>query len=255
MEDVLEEVCTVVIKEECKNKTETTEVKEIVKSCNDIVKEVCINSTVTEEIEKCETMVEQVCEPCQPVFDEKCEEAYETEYREECSYNTIIDRKCARSYAVTYRDECRAVTESECKFLGNFLCENIEKVKCKKVPNFPFPKCQNVSRLEKHCKAVPVQRPYMKCHTIQRQGCENNVCMEVSTIVCEKVPTEIVSETCNYVTENVCKDEIVKKPVEHVTRVCNKIPEKICKQNKVKRQKLVPKRICKELKLIDREEN
>merc|ERR1711892_536503 len=36
MEEVLEEVCTVVSKEECKNNTVTTDIITIVKSCNEV---------------------------------------------------------------------------------------------------------------------------------------------------------------------------------------------------------------------------
>merc|ERR1712106_918465 len=41
MEDLLEEVCTVVSKEECKNITVSTEVTTVVKRCNEVLKEVC----------------------------------------------------------------------------------------------------------------------------------------------------------------------------------------------------------------------
>ena len=95
-------------------------------------------------------------------IEEKCDETYETEFTEECSYETVLDKKCSRSYSVTYK----SVTERECKLFGNFLCENIEKVKCKKVPQFPSQKCQNVPRLEELCKLVPVQR-----HWSERSAC------------------------------------------------------------------------------------
>ena len=85
-------------------------------------------------------------------------------------------------------EECKSVTESECKLFGNFFCENIEQVKCQKVPQFPSKKCHNVPRLEKLCNLVPVQKPFKICHTVQRVDCESKECKEASTVVCEVVP-------------------------------------------------------------------
>ena len=96
--------------------------------------------------------------------------------------------KSVRSYSVTYKEECKSVTESECKLFGNFFCENIEQVKCQKVPQFPSKKCHNVLRLEKLCNLVPVQKPFKICHTVQRVNCESKECKEASTVVCEVVP-------------------------------------------------------------------
>jgi len=250
-DDVLEETCTTIIKEECKNETVVTEEKKIVQSCEKAVDKVCTNNTVIEEIEKCKTMIEEVCDPCEAVITDKCDEVYDTQYKEECSYDTIIDRKCSRSYAVPYKDQCRFVMETQCRMFGRFLCGNVRKVKCEKVPKFPAKRCQTVPRLEKRCKQVPVQRILQTCQAEKKKDCEARQCSEVSTNTCEQIPVEIVRESCEDVMKNVCTDETVTIPVKKKEKVCTKQPEKICKQHKVKRQRLVPKRVCKELKKIN----
>ena len=147
--------------------------------------------------------------------------------------------KSVRSYSVTYKEECKSVTESECKLFSNFLCENREKVKCRKVPQFPSQRCQNVPRLEMYCKQVPVRSPFKKCMTVQRVDCDNKECKEVSTNVCEMVSMEVERESCENVTYNLCEDEIIIKPVEKLNRICDQLPEKVCTNKKVKIQRLV----------------
>jgi len=252
-EDTLEEICTTKDKEECKSELVTREEEQVEVKCEEIIEEVCDKVTIREDVEHCETKAEEVCEACTEISEEKCEDTYETDVKEECSYETVIDKKCPRSYEVTYTDECKYVTESECKLFGNFLCEKVTKTKCQKVPQFPIKKCQNVQRLSEICKKVPVLRPTKKCHTVKRRSCNkgNMQCSEVNKNVCEQVPTNTVRESCKNVTENVCEDVIVTKPIEEYKKVCKTVPQKICKEETVKRLRLVPKRICEELKPIE----
>merc|ERR1711881_62974 len=255
IDDVLEETCSTVIKEECEDETVITEEKKIVQKCNEVVNNMCTNKTTIEEIEKCETVIEEVCDPCESVIVEKCDTTENTEYKDECSYDTIIDRKCSRSYAVPYKDSCKYLMETKCKMFGIFMCEKVKKVKCKKVPHFPSPQCHAVPRLERRCRQVAVQRPSHSCQAEEKKDCENRKCEEVSNIICEKIPTKILKESCEDVSLNVCKDETITVPVKKKEKVCTKKPEKICKQNKVKRQRLIPKRVCKELKNINNDIN
>ena len=72
-----------------------------------MVEEVCTNITVVEDTKKCRTEVGEVCKACPTIIEEKCDETYETEFKEDWSYETVIDKKCSRSYSVTYKDECK----------------------------------------------------------------------------------------------------------------------------------------------------
>ena len=49
------------------------------KKCNELLEEVCTNITVFEDIKQCRTEVEEVCEACPIIYEEKCDQTYETE--------------------------------------------------------------------------------------------------------------------------------------------------------------------------------
>jgi len=250
-EDALEEICTTKDKKECKSELVTREEERIEVKCKEVEEKECEYITVTKLVEKCETKVDEVCNPCTPVYEEKCEDSYEIEMKEECKYETVIDQKCSRSYEVSYRDECSTATESECKLFGNFLCEKVTKTKCRKVPQLPTSNCQNVPRLSGICKKVPVQRPTRKCMKVLRDSCndETKECSETTTEYCEQVPTDTVKEACKNVTKQRCEDIKVSVPVEEYKENCKTVPEKVCNQETVKRPRIIPKRICEELKV------
>jgi len=249
-EDTLEEICTTKDKKECKSELVTRDDERIEVKCKDVVEQVCTNETVSELIEKCQKQVEEVCDSCKPVYEEKCEDSYEIEMKEECTYETVIDKKCSRSYEVSYRDECRSATESECKLFGNFLCEKVTKTKCRKVPQLPKSNCHNIPRLSGICKKVPVQRPSKKCMKVLRDTCdqEKKNCSEITREVCEKVPTDTVKKSCKNETKQLCEEIKVIVPVEEYKEKCKTVPEKVCNQETVKRPRVIPKRICEEVK-------
>jgi len=250
LEDTIEEICTTKDKKECSSELVTKQTEKVEVKCNDVVEKVCKNETVTEFIEKCNTVTEKVCDSCSPEYEEKCEDSYEVEMKSECSYETVVDMKCSRAYEVSYMDECLQDTESKCKLFGNFLCEKVTKIKCRKVPKFPSRNCQNVPRLSEVCKQVPVTRPAKKCVQVLRKDCGNSEesCEEVTQEACEKVPKEVVKQKCEDVTKEKCEDVTKVVPVEEFVQKCKTVPEKECKQGTVKRPRVVPKRICEELK-------
>ena len=88
-EEVLEEICTTITKEECKTEVIIIEEKQVVEKCNEVVEEVCTNIAVVEDIKQCMTEVEEVCESCPTIIEEKCDVTYETEIKEECSYESV----------------------------------------------------------------------------------------------------------------------------------------------------------------------
>ena len=152
---------------------------------------------------------------------------------------------------MTYTDECTTATASECKLLGNFLCEEVGKTVCKKVPQYGTSRCQMVPRLTEVCKKVPVKRPMNSCTQIQRNECDENnmVCKEMRQDKCENVPIDVVKEICEDVDKEVCENVTVIVPVEEYKENCKTVPEKVCKQGTVKRPRIIPKRICQELRL------
>jgi len=218
-EDILEEVCTTEDIEECKMEIVTEGEHKTEVRCEDVSERVCSE-------DECDFNNDEECEPCDD-NNTNCREKARTEYKRECSYETKIEKKCFRAYEVTYIDDCHQVVETECKLFDNFLCDKINKTKCKKVAQFPSERCQNVPRLTERCQEIPVRRSLGKC----RVQCK-----------------DLVEEKCKTVIKNVCKDVVVQKPEKKNKEVCKTIPNKTCKIDKVKRLKLIPKKICTVLK-------
>ena len=42
---------------------------------------------------------------CEVVTEEKCEEEYVVEYKEECEYSTVQDKVCSSRYSPSYSDQ------------------------------------------------------------------------------------------------------------------------------------------------------
>ena len=129
-----------------------------------------------------------------------------------------------RMYEVTYVDDCQQVTQTQCRLFQNFLCDEVSKTKCTKVPKFASEKCRQVPRLAEVCREVPVRRPAGRCRAqcggrgSASGGCGG--CREVTTLT----------------------------PVQKNKQICDTTPVKTCRTEKVKRLKLIPKKICTELK-------
>ena len=136
-------------------------------------------------------------------------------------------KKNLRAYEVTYIDDCRQFVETECKLFDNFLCDQVNKTKCKKVAQFPSERCQKVPRLTETCHEIPVRRSLGMC----RLQCRNQT-----------------KKNCKNIIKKVCKDVAVQKPVQKNKEICKTVPNKTCKIDKVKRLKLIPKKVCSEFK-------
>ena len=111
--------CTVV-EETVVDLVEETQCRQMVR-CKELIQcrvtreTVCSN--VTEEVpeeqcqlvdgpEECEDIVRTVIETeCNVVTEEKCEEEYVVEYKEECEYSTVQDEVCSSGYSPSYSDE------------------------------------------------------------------------------------------------------------------------------------------------------
>ena len=246
-EDILEEVCTTEDIKDCKTELVTEgELKSEVQ-CEEISEEVC-------DKEECDFNNDNECEPCDDKTSD-CREKILVESKKECSYETKIEKKCfrfffqkntyllflrinskklilfekniIRAYEVTYIDDCRQFVETECKLFDNFLCDQVNKTKCKKVAQFPSERCQKVPRLTETCHEIPVRRSLGMC----RLQCRNQT-----------------KKNCKNIIKKVCKDVTVEKPVQKNKEICKTVPNKTCKIDKVKRLKLIPKKVCSEFK-------
>ena len=111
--------CTVV-EETVLDLVEETQCRQMVR-CRELIQcrvtreIVCAN--VTEEVEEeecepvdgpeeCSDIVRTVIETeCNVVTEEKCEEEYVTEYKEECEYSTVQDKVCSSGYSPSYSDQ------------------------------------------------------------------------------------------------------------------------------------------------------
>merc|ERR1712024_374015 len=132
-EDILEEVCTTEDVQNCSVQvvSEETEVTETV--CEDIVENICDEAECETDPDNCEH-----CDDDHP----SCQEVFKSETKTECSYETKMDKKCFRMYEVTYVDDCQQVTQTQCRLFQNFLCDEVSKTKCTKVPKFASEKCR-----------------------------------------------------------------------------------------------------------------
>jgi len=207
--------CTVV-EETVVDLVEETQCRQMVR-CKELIQcrvtreTVCSN--VTEEVpeeqcqlvdgpEECEDIVRTVIETeCNVVTEEKCEEEYVVEYKEECEYSTVQDEVCSSGYSPSYSDEC--VTQRAPGRAPRRLC--------RKVPQFPINTCRLVARQVPDCKQVPVQRPSPNCQPQERE-------------VCNPVAQRVVEEECRFITRNQCST--VNRPTER--EVCEEEEDEQC---------------------------
>merc|ERR1711997_629090 len=218
-EDILEEVCTTEDVKECQTELVTEEELKSETQCEERSEQVC-------EKDECDFNNDDECEHCDDETSD-CREKILVESKRECSYETKMEKKCFRAYEVTYIDDCRQFVETECKLFDNFLCDKVNKTKCKKVAQFPSEKCQKIPRLTETCHEIPVRRSLGMCRLQCRNQTEKN---------------------CKNIIKKVCKEVAVQKPVQKNKEICKTVPNKTCKIDKVKRLKLIPKKICSEFK-------
>ena len=58
-------------------------------------------------------MIIATISPCnQVVTEEKCEEEYVVELKEECEYSTVQDKVCSQGYSPSYSDQVCTVQET-----------------------------------------------------------------------------------------------------------------------------------------------
>ena len=157
-EDVTEEQCRTESTTSCQlSPVQCTTAEET--ECNDYVE--------TEFQQTCEDKTVNICEDvlqnetqtlCNNIITEKCESSYQTELKDECTYETVIEKVCSTGYSVAYNDQCRIVPQTQCKRGGG--CSRVPRKLCIKVP------C-----VEGKCKKVPVNRPIKECSLLDREVC------------------------------------------------------------------------------------
>ena len=121
--------CTLV-EETVLDLVEETQCRQMVR-CRELVQcrvtreTVCSNVTdeVEEELcepvdgpEECSDVVRTVIETeCEVVTEEKCEEEYVVEYKEECEYSTVQDKVCSSGYSPSYSDQVINLDDCQCE--------------------------------------------------------------------------------------------------------------------------------------------
>ena len=130
-------------------------------------------------------------------------------------------------YEVTYVDDCQQVTQTQCRLFSNFLCDEVRRTECTKVPRLAREKCRQVPRNVEVCREISVRRPAGKC----RAQCGGQR-----------------SASCGPGGADKCREVTTTREVERNKEICDTTPVKKCKTEKVKRLKLIPKKICTELK-------
>ena len=123
-------------------------------------------------------------------------------------------------------DDCQQVTQTQCKLFSNFLCDEVSRTQCTKVPRFPSEKCRQVPRSVQVCRELSVRRPAGRCRA---------QCGGQRSASCGAGGTE-------------CREVTTTRELEKSKEICDTTPVKKCKTEKVKRLKLIPKKICTELK-------
>ena len=183
--------------------------------CDTVQEEVCTNITETENHETCEDTLVNICEDilqnltrteCSTIMTEKCVAGYQTELKDECSYETVIESVCSTGYSVLYSDQCRVVPQTKCTRGGG--CRRVPRKLCVKVPKYPRKECRNIPRVEGRCKKVPVKRPVNTCVPVERE-------------VCEEIPSQEVIRSCVSSTQPECR----QTPVSVVRSVCRRTQE------------------------------
>jgi hypothetical protein len=228
-----------VVEEQVVEKEQEVQCRQVIRCretirCRVRVEEVCRNRTVFEEVEQCGPVQTQQCEEqppaqeCNTVTEEKCEEAaYQTEYKEECEYDTVEDKVCSSGYSVSYSDQC----------LTRRLPGRSPRRLCRKVPQYPNKTCRLVPRQVPRCRQVAVPRPG-GCRQVQRQQCRavlrEPVCRALVTVRCRAVPVArrqeqcgdeetqqctAMEEDCGQPAED-CRQVTVERPVTVVREVC-----------------------------------
>jgi len=230
-DQIEEKTCTVVNTNSCK----------VTNDCYKTVENQCKDVATTEVQEVCQDNFINVCEDvlgnftrniCEFVNETKCDPEYETQYKDECTYETVYEEVCSTGYLIYYEEKCKA-------FLG--------KNKCKKTPKYPTKQCRKVPRIEGKCKKVPVLRPN-NCREVERVLCREEPyqttirsCVVTNSPICSQQPIETVRNVCDSIEREIC----TVLPVEaNDTEACQDVPENICETKLVPFTRIIEREDC-----------
>ena len=237
-----------VTEEQCRTKS-TTSCQQSPVQCTTAQETECNDYVETEYQQTCEDKTVNICEDvlqnqtqtlCNNIITEKCEDDYQTELKDECTYETVIEKVCSTGYSVSYNDQCRIVPQTQCK--RGFGCRRVPRKFCSKVPKYPTKQCRNIPRVEGKCKKVPVKRPINKCFPVEREVCEEvpfqqviKKCVYTNRPECKQTPVEVIKNACQQVEKEFCPE-----PEE----ICETFPTTICENVIVQKPRTVEREVC-----------